>query len=152
MSSRAERALAYVRLLHPAPGPPGLFDRAPIAVAFRGTPFEPLLRRLGPALRWSPGFRLGPGEFPADLRGPSVPPFAVAVARRYGSPLLDAELIGRAARAPGGAVLPGLYAAGRNAVGICSNSYVSGLSLADCVFSGRRAGRHAATRTGARRA
>jgi 3-oxo-5alpha-steroid 4-dehydrogenase len=26
-------------------------------------------------------------------------------------------------------------------VGICSNSYVSGLSLADCVFSGRRAGR-----------
>jgi len=38
----------------------------------------------------------------------------------------------------------GLYAAGRNAVGICSNSYVSGLSLADCVFSGRRAGRHAA--------
>ncbi len=37
-----------------------------------------------------------------------------------------------------------LYAAGRTAVGICSNSYVSGLSLADCVFSGRRAGRHAA--------
>jgi 3-oxo-5alpha-steroid 4-dehydrogenase len=37
--------------------------------------------------------------------------------------------------------VPGLYAAGRNAVGICSNSYVSGLSLADCVFSGRRAGR-----------
>lgn len=35
----------------------------------------------------------------------------------------------------------GLYAAGRSAVGICSNSYVSGLSLADCVFSGRRAGR-----------
>jgi 3-oxo-5alpha-steroid 4-dehydrogenase len=50
-------------------------------------------------------------------------------------------------RNPAGAVLPGLYAAGRNAVGICSNSYVSGLSLADCVFSGRRAGRHAATRT-----
>ena len=30
------------------------------------------------------------------------------------------------------------------AVGVCSNSYVSGLSLADCVFSGRRAGRSAA--------
>jgi 3-oxo-5alpha-steroid 4-dehydrogenase len=44
-----------------------------------------------------------------------------------------------------GTVIPGLYAAGRNAVGICSNSYVSGLSLADCVFSGRRAGRNAAT-------
>ncbi|MPZ84744.1 MAG: FAD-binding protein [Actinophytocola sp.] len=45
---------------------------------------------------------------------------------------------------PGGDPVDGLYAAGRTAVGICSNSYVSGLSLADCVFSGRRAGRHAA--------
>ena len=35
-------------------------------------------------------------------------------------------------------------AAGRTAVGICSSSYVSGLSLADGVFSGRRAGGHAA--------
>jgi len=34
--------------------------------------------------------------------------------------------------------IEGLYAIGRAAVGICSNSYVSGLSLADCVFSGRR--------------
>lgn len=33
----------------------------------------------------------------------------------------------------------GLYAAGRNAVGICSGYYVSGTSLADCVFSGLRA-------------
>jgi 3-oxo-5alpha-steroid 4-dehydrogenase len=41
---------------------------------------------------------------------------------------------------PGGTAIPGLYAAGRAAVGLCSNSYVSGLSLADCVFSGRRAG------------
>ena len=40
--------------------------------------------------------------------------------------------------------LDGLFAAGRTAVGICSNSYVSGLSLADCIFSGRRAGSHAA--------
>lgn len=38
--------------------------------------------------------------------------------------------------------IKGLYAAGRNAVGICSNSYISGLSLADGVFSGRRAARH----------
>ena len=37
--------------------------------------------------------------------------------------------------------IAGLYAAGRTAAGICSNSYVSGLSLADCVYSGRRAGR-----------
>lgn len=34
-----------------------------------------------------------------------------------------------------------LYAAGRTAVGIPSNFYVSGLSIADCVFSGRRAGK-----------
>lgn len=40
-------------------------------------------------------------------------------------------------------VIEGLYAAGRNAVGVCSNSYLSGLSLADCIFSGRRAGAHA---------
>lgn len=43
-----------------------------------------------------------------------------------------------------GGVVSGLYAAGRNAVGICSNSYVSGLSIADCIFSGRRAGAAAA--------
>ncbi|KWX66313.1 FAD-binding protein [Mycobacterium sp. NAZ190054] len=45
-----------------------------------------------------------------------------------------------------GGVVPGLYAAGRNAVGVCSNSYVSGLSISDCVFSGRRAGADAAAR------
>jgi 3-oxo-5alpha-steroid 4-dehydrogenase len=45
--------------------------------------------------------------------------------------------------------VPGLYAAGRTAIGICSNSYVSGLSLADGVFSGRRAGAHAAGRVDA---
>lgn len=44
-----------------------------------------------------------------------------------------------------GGVIDGLYAAGRNAVGVCSNSYISGLSLADCIFSGRRAGAHAAS-------
>ncbi|WP_228822706.1 FAD-binding protein [Nocardia cyriacigeorgica] len=49
-----------------------------------------------------------------------------------------------AVRSTAGADIPGLYAAGRTAVGICSDSYVSGLSLADCVFSGRRAGRSAA--------
>ncbi|MCE7001318.1 FAD-binding protein [Kibdelosporangium philippinense] len=45
-----------------------------------------------------------------------------------------------AVRRDDGTLVEGLYAAGRTAVGICSNSYVSGLSLADCVFSGRRAG------------
>lgn len=44
-----------------------------------------------------------------------------------------------------GSTIPHLYAAGKTAAGICSNSYVSGLALADCVFSGKRAGEHAAT-------
>lgn len=40
----------------------------------------------------------------------------------------------------------GLFAAGRTAIGVASNAYISGLSIADGVFSGRRAGRHAAIR------
>lgn len=40
--------------------------------------------------------------------------------------------------------IEGLYAAGRNAVGVSSGLYVSGLSIADGIFSGRRAGLHAA--------
>lgn len=57
------------------------------------------------------------------------------------------ERTGEVAHRDGGNV-PGLYAVGRNAVGICSNSYVSGLSLSDCIFSGRRAGASASA-TGA---
>lgn len=41
-----------------------------------------------------------------------------------------------------GAEVPGLYAAGRTAVGIPSHRYMSGLSIADCVFSGLRAADH----------
>lgn len=40
--------------------------------------------------------------------------------------------------------IAGLYAAGRNAAGLCAHTYISGLSLADCLFSGRRAGEHVA--------
>ncbi|MBM4231086.1 MAG: FAD-binding protein, partial [Gammaproteobacteria bacterium] len=40
--------------------------------------------------------------------------------------------------------IAGLYAAGRTAVGVSSGLYVSGLSIADGIFSGRRAGLHAA--------
>ncbi len=40
-----------------------------------------------------------------------------------------------------GQPIDGLYAAGRTAVGVSSQCYVSGLSIADCVFSGRNAGR-----------
>ncbi|MGP3792556.1 FAD-binding protein [Pseudomonas sp. B392_1p] len=46
-----------------------------------------------------------------------------------------------------GRPIPGLYAAGRAAVGIPSHMYISGLSLADCVFSGRRAARAVAAAT-----
>lgn len=41
-----------------------------------------------------------------------------------------------------GRAIGGLYAAGRAAIGICGNRYMSGMSLADCVFSGRRAAVH----------
>lgn len=43
-----------------------------------------------------------------------------------------------------GSVIAGLYAAGRSAVGLCSKGYMTGLAIADTVFSGRRAARHAA--------
>jgi 3-oxo-5alpha-steroid 4-dehydrogenase len=45
-----------------------------------------------------------------------------------------------------GAPVGGLYAAGRSAVGLCSNVYMSGLAYADCIFSGRRVGSHVAGR------
>ena len=43
-----------------------------------------------------------------------------------------------------GSLVAGLYAAGRSAVGLCSLGYMTGLAIADTVFSGRRAARHAA--------
>lgn len=42
-----------------------------------------------------------------------------------------------------GGPIKGLYAAGRTAVGIPSYLYMSGLSIADCIFSGLRAADHA---------
>ena len=92
---------------------------------------------------------------PADLvRAQDQPPYSLidcSVRPRlaYPAPMLTlgglvvAEDTGQVRRADG-SLVPGLYAAGRSAVGLCSHSYVSGLSLADCVWSGRRAGRHAA--------
>jgi 3-oxo-5alpha-steroid 4-dehydrogenase len=54
------------------------------------------------------------------------------------------EETGQVKRADGSSI-NGLYAAGRTAIGICSNGYFcSGTSIADCVFAGRRAGQHAA--------
>jgi len=55
------------------------------------------------------------------------------------------EETGEVLRREGGAIR-GLYAAGRNAVGLCAQGYLSGMSLADGVFSGRRAGACAAAR------
>ena len=99
--------------------------------------------------------RPDPAGKPAGLVRPQdQPPFSLidcSVRPRlaYPAPMLTlgglvvAEDTGQVRRADG-TVVPGLYAAGRTAVGLCSHSYVSGLSLADCVFSGRRAGRSAA--------
>lgn len=53
------------------------------------------------------------------------------------------EETGEAVRADGSPI-KGLYAAGMTAVGLHSNGYISGLSIGDGVFSGRRAGAHAA--------
>jgi len=94
------------------------------------------------------------GKPPDQVRAQDQPPYSLidcSVRPRVANPapvltlggLVVAEDTGQVRRADGSPV-PGLYAAGRSAVGLCSFSYVSGLSLADCVFSGRRAGRHAA--------
>lgn len=70
------------------------------------------------------------------VRNPSITLGGLRVEERTGE-VLDAL----------GQPIRGLYAAGRCAVGVASHSYVSGLSIAGCIFSGRRAGRHAAGRT-----
>lgn len=69
-------------------------------------------------------------------------PYSPLPAITVGGLLLD-EKSGLVLREDG-STIPGLYAAGRTAVGLCSNVYLSGLSVSDCIYSGRRAGRHAA--------
>ena len=54
---------------------------------------------------------------------------------------LDVDGDTQQVRRSDGSTIAGLYAVGRCAAGVASGSYVSGLSLADCVFSGRNAGR-----------
>jgi 3-oxo-5alpha-steroid 4-dehydrogenase len=93
------------------------------------------------------------GKLPANLRplGPG-PYFAINCATdSAGYPPTSFTLGGLVVDEETGQVLDrdaspiaGLYAAGRVAVGVPSNFYVSGLSIADCVFSGRRAGSAAA--------
>jgi 3-oxo-5alpha-steroid 4-dehydrogenase len=53
---------------------------------------------------------------------------------------LDVHPVTQRVRREDGSEIIGLHAVGRCAAGIASRSYVSGLSLADCVFSGRNAG------------
>jgi 3-oxo-5alpha-steroid 4-dehydrogenase len=97
------------------------------------------------------------GKDPSLVSALSTPPYTLidcSYGPRLGYPCPMLTLGGLVVDESSGQVLstdgspvPGLYAAGRTAVGICSNSYVSGLSIADCVFSGRRAGKHAATQS-----
>ncbi|WP_110208821.1 FAD-dependent oxidoreductase [Nocardioides daejeonensis] len=57
---------------------------------------------------------------------------------------LSTDVDGRVRRVGGGFV-PGLYAAGRASSGMHGEGYISGTSLGDGTFFGRRAGTHAAT-------
>ena len=82
-----------------------------------------------------------------DLRRPAMPYVLDVGIRSRTWPLPTLTLGGLMVEEGSGAVvdasqrpIPGLYAAGRAAIGVCSQQYVSGLSIADCVFSGRRAG------------
>ncbi|MBK6288886.1 MAG: FAD-dependent oxidoreductase [Gammaproteobacteria bacterium] len=67
---------------------------------------------------------------------------AFCVAHTFGG--LETTLDGQVLDAFG-ASIPGLYAAGRTSAGMPSAPYMaSGVSIGDCTFFGRRAGRHAA--------
>ena len=65
--------------------------------------------------------------------------FAFTQIFTLGGLVVDEET-GQALRADGSPIV-GLYAAGRTAFGLCSHNYISGLSIGDCVFTGRRAAR-----------
>ncbi|VVJ16929.1 redox proteins related to the succinate dehydrogenases and fumarate reductases [Amycolatopsis camponoti] len=96
-----------------------------------------------------------PAEFARRLDHPPFSLIDISVRPNLGYPTPMLTLGGLvvdedtgAVRSAAGEPIAGLYAAGRTAVGICSRSYVSGLSLADCVFSGRRAGINSALAQG----
>ena len=87
----------------------------------------------------------------AAIHAPPFYAFDVSIGRNPFFPTPSLTLGGLAVEEDTGRVLSssgvpieGLYAAGRNAAGVASEAYVSGLSIADCVYSGRRAGRHVA--------
>lgn len=64
-------------------------------------------------------------------------PYSFTITFTLGGLVVDEETGG--VRNASGDVISGLYAAGRTAVGLCSGGYISGMSIADTVFSGRRA-------------
>ena len=82
---------------------------------------------------------LGNGPFYATNMSADAPLYPVAAITMGG---LQVDEWSGMVRDTSDKPIPGLYAAGRTAVGICSNIYVSGLSYADCFFSGRRVARH----------
>lgn len=88
------------------------------------------------------------GKGPFHLIAISVKPSMINPTPMFTLGGLIVDEITGAVTKPSGEPIPGLYAAGRTAIGICANSYVSGLSLADCVFSGRRAAEHAVQSVG----
>jgi 3-oxo-5alpha-steroid 4-dehydrogenase len=90
-----------------------------------------------------PGDMVVPTEGPfyaldVSVNTPLNPAYAITV----GGLLVD-ENSGLVMREDG-STIAGLYAAGRTAVGLCTHLYLSGMSAGDCIFSGRRAGSHAA--------
>ncbi|MEM5386423.1 FAD-binding protein [Paraburkholderia phymatum] len=89
-----------------------------------------------------------PEEYQTPLRG--GPYYAIDISigsKKFLCPsipmggLVVDESTGHVMRSDGSRI-KGLFAAGRAAKGIPSGFYVSGTSVADCVFSGRRAGLH----------
>ncbi len=76
------------------------------------------------------------GPFYATSIGADLP-FSPIPALTMGGLVVDEE--SGQVMASDGAPVPKLYSAGRTAIGICSNYYVSGLSLGDCIWSGWRA-------------
>ncbi len=93
------------------------------------------------------------GKSSAQLQALATPPF-YAIHCSLGSTLFMCPTItlgglivdeeSGAVRRKDGSVIAGLYAVGRNAAGIPSGGYVSGLAIAHAVFSARRAGGHVA--------
>jgi 3-oxo-5alpha-steroid 4-dehydrogenase len=89
------------------------------------------------------------GEDPAfhkasDFVIPVEPPYGVvdlSVDRSFYATFTLGGLV----TTPDGVAAPGLFAAGRTTAGIAVGGYVSGISLGDGTYFGRRAGRAAAT-------